>query len=126
GLTCGIGLLVVAGLAPGSAGAGTPAPTYHKEVVRILQKQCQDCHRPGEVAPFPLLTYEQARKRSADVVSVTGDHRMPPWPASTEQGGPFRDARVLTADEVATIADWVQAGCPEGDPTDAPPARAWA
>ncbi len=99
------------------------SPTYHREVERILQKQCQDCHRPGQVAPFPLLTFDQARKRAADLVSVTHDRQMPPWPASTREGGPFRDARILTDPEIAMLAAWVEAGCPEGDAADAPPAR---
>ena len=51
---------------------------------------------------------------------------MPPWPASTTEGGPFRDARVLSAAEIATLAAWVEAGCPEGDPKDAPRRRTWA
>jgi hypothetical protein len=72
-----------------------------------------------------LLTYEQARKRAADIADVTGGHRMPPWPASTTQGGPFRDARVLSDDEVKTLTSWAAGGCPEGDPGDAPPPRSW-
>ncbi|MGE3822222.1 MAG: ascorbate-dependent monooxygenase, partial [Isosphaeraceae bacterium] len=106
------------------AGAGeSPTPTYHGEVARILQKHCQDCHRPGEVAPFSLLNYEHAKKRASDLVTVTESRSMPPWPASTEEGGPFRDTRMMSAAEVATIADWVEAGCPEGNPADAPEPR---
>ncbi len=122
---------VGAALLLGMVGLSSPAragqtPTYHREVVRILQKNCQDCHRPGEVAPFSLLTYEQARKRSADIANVTGSHTMPPWPASTTEGGPFRDARVLSAAEIETLADWAASGSPEGDPKDAPPPRTWS
>jgi len=64
------------------AAAEKPAPTYHRDVVKILQKNCQDCHRPNQVAPFSLLTYEQARKRASDVAHVTSERIMPPWPAS--------------------------------------------
>src|SRR4051794_1770066 len=118
------------GLGVGSPGvarasAGVPTPTYHREVVRILQKNCQDCHRPGQVAPFSLLSYEQAGKRAADIVNVTEARRMPPWPASTEEGGPFRDARLMSESEIATLEAWVEAGSPEGDPGDAPPPREW-
>lgn len=109
-----------------SIAARAEAPTYHREVVRILQKNCQDCHRPGQVAPFSLLSYEQASKRAADIVDVTEARKMPPWPASTEEGGPFRDARVLTGSEIATLDAWREAGCPEGDPGDAPTPREWA
>ncbi len=114
--------------------AGRPAlakpPTYHGEVARILRKNCQECHRPGQVAPFSLLTFEQARKRADDLVAVTHDRRMPPWHASTVEGGPFRDPRVLDPAEIDTLDAWAKAGCPEGDPKDAPPppefASGWA
>lgn len=98
-------------------------PTYSKDIAPILQKHCQDCHRPGQVAPFSLLTYDQARKRAADLVNVTDAGSMPPWHASTKIGGPFKDARVLDAREIALIASWVEAGAPEGNPKDAPPSR---
>jgi hypothetical protein len=113
----------VAVCAMGTTSAGGATPTYHRDVSPILQKHCQDCHRPGQVAPFSLLTYEQARKRAADIAGLTADRRMPPWPASTTEGGPFRDARVLADAEIATLSAWNDAGCPEGDPKDAPPAR---
>ncbi len=106
--------------------ADKPAPTYHKDVVRILQKNCQDCHRPNQVAPFALLTYEQARKRASDLARVTGERLMPPWPASPSFGGPFRHARVLTADEIATLQSWADSNCPEGDPNDAPKPRTFS
>ena len=89
-------------------------------------RACQDCHRPNQVAPFSLLTYEQARKRGSDLAHVTGERMMPPWPASSSFGGPFRDARVLTDDEIATLQSWVDAGCPEGDPKEAPRARTFS
>ena len=106
--------------------ADKPSPTYHKDVVRILQKSCQDCHRPNQVAPFSLLTYEQARKRASDLAHVTGERTMPPWPAASSFGGPFRDARVLADDEIATIQAWVEADCPEGDPNEAPAPRTFS
>ena len=126
------------GIAPGIAWAAAgfgligahramaEGPTYHKDVAAILQKNCQDCHRPGQVAPFPLLTYEQARKRAPDVAHVTGERTMPPWPASTRFGGPFLDQRVLPESDLATLRAWVDAGCPEGDAKDAPPPREFA
>jgi mono/diheme cytochrome c family protein len=121
-----LGFLLGAGLSlTASAGAATPTPTYHRDVARILQQHCQDCHRPGEVAPFSLLTYSHARKRASDIVTVTESRKMPPWPASTTEGGPFRDARVMSPAEIAVLAAWVAADCPEGDPKDAPPARTW-
>ena len=70
-------------------------PTFHKDIVPILQKNCQECHRPGQVAPFALLDYEQTRKRAHDIATVTEDRIMPPWQVSTTEGGPFQGARLL-------------------------------
>lgn len=96
-------------------------PTYHRDIAPVLRRHCQECHRPGQVAPFSLLTYEQARKRAGDLLTVIEDRRMPPWHASTTVGGPFKDARVLSQDERALIASWVEADCPEGEPLPTPP-----
>ena len=96
-----VGLLVLAGAASEPrmlARAATP-PTFHRDVEPILQQHCQECHRPGQVAPFSLLDYEQARKRASDIATVTEDRVMPPWHASTTEGGPFRGARVLSERE---------------------------
>src|SRR5438034_922053 len=101
------------------AAAGA-APSYHKDVAPILQRHCQDCHRPGQVAPFALLSYEQARKRSSDLARVVSERVMPPWPASLSHGGPFRDQRVLSEAEIAALTTWADAGAPEGNPADAP------
>lgn len=122
-LTKGLGISAFG--AVGADDTGANVPTYHREVVRILQKHCQDCHRPGQVAPFALLNYPQARKRGADLAAVTADRKMPPWHASSEEGGPFRDARVMSPDEIATLARWAEAGCPEGDPAESPAPRTW-
>src|SRR3954468_10626068 len=120
----GWSVVLLAGLA-GARGAVAGVPTYHREVERILQEHCQDCHRPGQVAPFSLLTYEQARKRSSDLATVTASRKMPPWHASTTEGGPFLDARVLPDDQVRTLAEWAEAGGPQGGPAGAPPPRRW-
>ncbi len=98
-------------------------PTYYADVLPILQKRCQDCHHPGEVAPFSLLTYEQAKKRAHDLADVVEDHKMPPWPASTTTGGPFRDARILSKAEIETLTEWAEAGAPEGLASAGPPPR---
>ena len=120
------GLVILTALVPARAESPLPrpaAPTYHKDVAPILQKHCQDCHRPGQVAPFAMLTFEQARKRAADLAHVTGERIMPPWPASTTYGGPFADQRVLSDAEIATLRTWADADTPEGNPSDAPPPR---
>jgi Copper type II ascorbate-dependent monooxygenase, C-terminal domain len=124
GLVCGCAAALALGTA--SSAAEKTTPTYYKDVARILQKNCQDCHRPNQVAPFSLLSYEQARKRSADLAHVTTERIMPPWPASTNFGGPFRDARVLADAEISTLKAWAEAGCPEGDPKDGPEPRTFS
>ncbi len=111
--------LILAVLLEAQAAPGAE-PSYHRDVVPILQRHCQECHRPGQVAPFALLSFEQVRKRASDIVTLTEDRRMPPWHASTTVGGPFKDARVMTEEEIATLTAWVAAGCPEGNPTGGP------
>ncbi|MBY0515252.1 MAG: hypothetical protein K2P78_15275, partial [Gemmataceae bacterium] len=104
--------------------AAAPAPkagavTYYKDVAPILQTNCQSCHRTGEVGPFPLTTYKQARRWAEDIAAYTGSRQMPPWmPAG---GLAMKGERKLTDKEIATLAAWADAGTPEGDPTDAPP-----
>lgn len=102
-----------------SAGAGA-VPTYSKDVAPILWKNCAGCHRPGEVGPFPLLSFKDAAKRADFLKEITASRRMPPW--KPEPGfGEFHDVRRLAETEVKVIADWVDAGAPEGDPKDLPP-----
>jgi hypothetical protein len=118
-------LLIAVVLVACPTSRGAEAPTYHRDVAPILQKNCQECHRPGQVAPFSLLDYAQARKRADDIADVTQQRTMPPWHASTTEGGPFRDARVLDDSERKTLADWAEVGAPEGDPKDGPTPRVW-
>jgi hypothetical protein len=99
--------------------------TYAKQVSRILQKGCQSCHRPGETAPFPLLTYEDARRHGRMIKEVTTQRRMPPWHADPRYGQ-FANCRRLTDTEVETLAAWVDAGMPRGDDRDLPPPVKWA
>lgn len=101
-------------------------PTYAKDVASILQKNCQECHRKGEVAPFGLETYEQARKRAADIASVVDERSMPPWKAAPHFGVRFKGDRTLAEKDIATLVAWAEAGAPEGDPRDLPPAPEFA
>src|SRR3954468_24844994 len=91
------------------APAAAPAPTFNKHVAPILWKNCAGCHRPGEVGPFPLLTYQDAAKRSKHLVEVTASRRMPPWKAEPGHGE-FRDARRLSDAELATLSAWAGTG----------------
>ncbi len=93
--------------------------TYSEHIAPILWENCASCHRPGEVGPFPLLTYEDAVKRANFLVEVTEERRMPPWKA--EPGfGEFHDARTLTAEQIEQLARWAEAGAPEGDRSKLP------
>jgi hypothetical protein len=93
--------------------------TFAKDVAPILQKNCQTCHRPGEAAPFPLLTYEQARPWAPSMKRVVSQKMMPPWFADPNFGH-FSNDRALTEKEISTIVAWVNAGAPQGDPKDMP------
>ncbi len=95
------------------------APTYHREVARILAQNCVECHRAGGVAPFALETYAQAKGRKAMIDLVVEDGVMPPWFA-TADSGPWRNDRRLSPAERATLAAWIEAGAPEGDPAETP------
>ena len=97
-------------------------PTYSKDVAPILQDNCQQCHRPGQVGPFSLVSYEQARKRADDISNVVLDRRMPPWKPDPKVGPAFQHSKALSDDEIATVAAWAEAGAPEGDKADLPPA----
>lgn len=100
------------------------AVTYAKEVARILQQRCQSCHRPGEAAPFSLLTYEDAMRHGAMLKEVTRQRRMPPWHADPRHGK-FSNERRLTAQEIDTLAAWVDGGMPRGNEADLPKPIDW-
>src|SRR5262249_28207291 len=101
--------------------AAASAPTYSTEVVRILQKHCQECHRRGQVGPFALESYEQARKRADDIAAIVEDRGMPPWKPDPHVGPKFKNNRSLSSDEIATLTAWAAAGAPEGDRSKLPP-----
>ncbi len=101
------------------------SPNFTRDIAPIVYEKCAPCHHPGEAAPFSLLTYQDVKKRAAQIAAVTRSGYMPPW--LPEKGfGDFAGERRLTADQIATIAAWVHDGAPEG-PTDAiPPAPAFS
>jgi hypothetical protein len=98
----------------------TRSVTFHADVVPVLQKRCQACHRPGEAAPFSMLTYREARPWASAMKRAVVSRQMPPWHADPSVGH-FQNDRRLTDAEIDTIARWADAGAPEGDPTSAPP-----
>ncbi len=101
----------------------SPAPsgvTYYREIAPILLQHCAPCHRPGQSGPFPLLTYDDARRRASQIAAVTRRRYMPPW--LPEPGyGAFLDERRLSDAQIRSIEDWARAGAPEGSASDAPP-----
>ena len=104
---------------PVAAGDDTSPVTFTKDIAPLLFKHCVTCHRPGEVAPFSLLTYAAANKRAKQLQTVTSERFMPPW-KSVAGHDPFVGERRLTAEEIALIARWVKQGAPEGTPEDLP------
>ncbi|MFO0907462.1 MAG: hypothetical protein U0794_03735 [Isosphaeraceae bacterium] len=100
------------------------APTYPRDVAPILQRRCQFCHRAGQVGPFPLTTYQQARKRAGDIATVTEQRLMPPWKPVPGFGPKLKDDHSLTSSEVALLTDWAAQGAPKGEDHHLPvPAR---
>jgi hypothetical protein len=95
-------------------------PTFNREVVRIFQQQCQSCHRPGGVAPFSLTTYDSAYEQRWLIAGQTATRKMPPWKPA-DGCGEFKAQRKLTDQQIITLAAWVRAGAPEGEPADLPP-----
>jgi mono/diheme cytochrome c family protein len=101
-----------------AAGADA-APTYNKDIAPILYANCATCHRPGEVAPFSLLTYQDTAKRAKLIADVTSSHVMPPWKAEPGYGD-FKDARRLSDAQIALIEKWANSGALEGDAAGKP------
>ena len=96
--------------------------TYAADIAPIVQNKCQSCHRPGQVGPFPLLTYDDARKHAAMISEVVDDRRMPPWHADPRYGH-FQNDRSLSPGERAALLAWVEQGTPLGDVAKLPPTR---
>ena len=99
--------------------------TFTRDVSRVLQRNCQECHRPGQVGPMPLLTYEDALAWSDTLREVVQQQRMPPWLADPHFGK-FQNDRTLSADDRAKLLGWIDQGCPKGNPADLPAPREFA
>src|SRR5205814_18958 len=91
--------------------------TFNNQVVRIFQQHCQTCHRPGNIAPFSLLTYADARPWARAIRENTVLKLMPPW-KPVNAHGVFEGERTLTDQEIQTISQWVLDGSPEGAASD--------
>jgi hypothetical protein len=123
-------LCAAVGLASTRLGAQAPAaksaaPTFSKDVAPIFYKNCTNCHRPGEIAPMSLLTYQDARPWAKSIATNVSKGTMPPWHADPAHGEFVNDRRLPDADR-DTIVKWVNAGAPEGNATDLPAAPSYA
>jgi Flp pilus assembly protein TadD len=107
-----------------SSAQAAPPLTFNKDIAPILWAHCATCHRPGEMAPFSLVDYNDVISRARQIATVTANHTMPPW--LPEPGsGTFVNERRLKPEEIATIQEWVKAGAPRGAATDLPPRPTW-
>ena len=98
--------------------------TFHTDVLPLVQKHCQSCHRPGQIGPFSMLTYKEARPWARAIKQAVVSREMPPWFADPQYGH-FDNDRSLKQAEIDTIAAWVDSGAAEGDPKDAPAPIEW-
>jgi Flp pilus assembly protein TadD len=119
---------IVALLALAAAGAGGcrrgPAVTFNKDIAPIVFANCATCHRPGEVAPFSLLTYADAARHADKMARETRERHMPPW--LPEPGAfPILGERRLRDEQIDLIQRWARAGAPEGNAADLPKAPVW-
>lgn len=96
--------------------------TFYKDVLPVLQRNCQECHRPGEAASMSLLSYKEVRPRAKAMKEVVLSRRMPPW-FSDPRVGRFTNDRSLSKAEMEAIVHWADGGALEGDPKDAPAPR---
>ena len=116
--------VLVGGMAAASIGTGAQegsarAVTFTEHIAPIIFNNCTSCHRPGEMAPFALMSYADVRPRGRQIAAATRARQMPPWKA--DHGDfPFTGDRRLSDEHIALIARWVDAGMPEGDPSKLP------
>lgn len=96
------------------------AVTYSGHIATIMNKRCLTCHRPGQIAPFSVTSYDEVVGWADTILEVVEAGRMPPWFASPKHGKFINEAR-LTDEEKGLLRAWVQAGCPQGDPKETPP-----
>jgi hypothetical protein len=113
-LLIGLATITASMLATGAEEAKNGAVTFNKDVLPILQKNCQTCHRPGEIAPMSFLTYNETRPWAKGMKEAVVSRQMPPWFADSAYGH-FANDRRLNDAEIKTISAWADAGAPEGD-----------
>src|SRR5215831_14059370 len=110
---------VICAAASFAADTGSSGVTFYRDVLPILQANCQECHRPGQAAPMSFLTYESARPWAKAMKAAVLSRKMPPWFADAQYGH-FKNDRSLKQSDIDLIAKWADTGAVQGDPKDAP------
>ena len=96
--------------------AASPGPTFYKTVLPIFQNHCQECHRPGEIGPFSLMSYESARPWAKSIRQAVLSKKMPPWDADDAHSVKMGNDRSLSENEIQTLVAWADSGAAAGDP----------
>src|SRR5262245_51301531 len=121
-------LLLTAVTAVGAEITSPSAPnqtaTFNKDVLPVLQNNCQNCHRPGGIAPMSFMTYESTRPWAKAIKAAVISKKMPPWFADPHVGE-FRNAPKLTQTDITKLAVWADSGASEGKASDKPAAKQW-
>ncbi len=100
------------------------APTFSKDIAPIFQAKCQECHQPNSIAPMSLITFAEARPWARSIKQRVSQRQMPPWHIDPSVGvQKFKNDMSLSQKQIDTIVAWVDAGAPQGDPKDLPPAK---
>jgi mono/diheme cytochrome c family protein len=123
----GVVSVSIGGASAQQPATSTSAVTFAKDVAPIFQRSCQNCHRPGSVAPMSLISYEDARPWARAIKTRVSKREMPPWGIDKNVGiQEFKDDISLTDEELATVVKWVDTGAPMGNPADMPKALAFS
>lgn len=113
-------------LSPGRTRTEIVNVTYTRDIAPILRQRCENCHRPGQVAPFALTNYDEAKTHAEMIVEVTQRRIMPPWIPGPETTHRFVGQRYLSDRELDLVSEWVEQGCVLGDEADLPPPAEFA
>ena len=103
----------------GATAAWSQTPTFHADIAPIIYQNCTECHRTGEIGPMPFTTYQEVSDYSSFISYVTSTGYMPPWTPDPEYST-LRGERFLTEEQIELLAQWHEAGAPEGDLADNP------
>src|ERR1051326_6099663 len=114
--------LAFAGVLAATAATAPANVTFNKDVLPVLQNRCQECHRPGEIAPMSFTTYKDTRAWAKAIKTAVVTKQMPPWFADSHYGK-FANDRALSQAEIETLVAWTDGGSKPGNAKDAPKAR---